>query len=145
MIVSYSDSFLFCFKYWSFSNKVFLKIKSLKKKKKKKLKKKFPIYFTEGIDPNLRFWFYNERFGKSTFSTLTLRHKIIYLYHEWKRLFGEKKRWQCFFFIIIKVWERNKGMNFIPLRINYNYCAITIYMKNFRIFLIYKNISFNFW
>ena len=28
-----------CFKYWSFSNKVFLKIMSLKKKKKKKKKK----------------------------------------------------------------------------------------------------------
>ena len=30
--------FCSCFKYWSFSNKVFLKIKSLKKKKKKKKK-----------------------------------------------------------------------------------------------------------
>ena len=29
-------NFCSCFKYWSFSNKVFLKIKSLKKKKKKK-------------------------------------------------------------------------------------------------------------
>ena len=31
------EIYCFSFKYWSFSNKVFLKIKSLKKKKKKKI------------------------------------------------------------------------------------------------------------
>ena len=43
-----------CFKYWSFSNKVFLKIKSLKKKKKKK-KKKFasPLMDSPGVEVNL--------------------------------------------------------------------------------------------
>ena len=37
LTVSINNLRCFCFKYWSFSNKVFLKIKSLKKKKKKKI------------------------------------------------------------------------------------------------------------